>query len=155
MWTTLQESKSTHNIRLIRTMHQNNKIKNHALEPCIRSSGCNRSLGDEVCKWSGCNRSLEMNCANAAVVTTAPVLLTRMPDFLPARSRCIKSACSACVTISKKPSRGYSSPGSARYPRNCVCQGHVAIIPNIDDFLQCVLVVCFEAPAPPLPTPQR
>ena len=46
----------------------------------------------------------EEGCTYSAVVT-ATVLLTRIPDFLSGRTRCIKSAFSAWVAISKKPPR--------------------------------------------------
>ena len=46
----------------------------------------------------------EEGCTYSAVVT-ATVLLTRIPDFWSGRTRCIKSAFSAWVAISKKPPR--------------------------------------------------
>jgi hypothetical protein len=46
----------------------------------------------------------EEGCTYSAVVT-ATVLLTRIPDFLSGRTRCIKSAFSAWVAISQKHPR--------------------------------------------------
>ena len=66
----------------------------------------------------------EEGCTYSAVVT-ATVLLTRVPDFLSGRTRCIKSAFSAWVAISKNRILGYSAQSLL--------------------LLHFVLVICFEA----------
>ena len=51
------------------TQYVRGRVEGLQGDELCKCSGCNHSPGDEVCKWSGCNRSLEMKCANGAVVT--------------------------------------------------------------------------------------